>query len=306
MSLEQLTDDLNALADTLAEPDAVRSDNPPATLFHYTGPQALLGMLGTRRLWASDALHMNDTQELKFGLDALGDVIDELVSSGAKESSAGIFLLQESKKHLRPKPCETFIACFSQKPDVLSQWRAYASDGLGYAIGFSVAGLKKIPAPAGWRGVGPRLVQVNYKPKAHRAALKEVVTPIFERVEAFWATNPGDQAKSAALTHGASLLRHVLGPLLTQLKNPGFEEEAEWRLVLDWRDGPMFKPTSAAFRASRFGLTPYVELPFRREDVAEIVHGPRHDPLCMLVTEVALAKYDIFCETLSRSLSSYR
>jgi hypothetical protein len=68
----------------------------------------------------------------------------------------------------------------------------------------------------------------------------------------------------------------------------------------------MFKPTSASFRASRFGLTPYVELPFRRDDIVEIVHGPRHDPLCMTVTEVALEKYDIFCEQLSRSLSSYR
>ncbi|WP_416152053.1 DUF2971 domain-containing protein [Pseudomonas sp. Bout1] len=33
--------------------------------------------------------------------------------------------------------------CFSKAGDVLSQWRAYADDGQGYAIGFDSKLLKK-------------------------------------------------------------------------------------------------------------------------------------------------------------------
>jgi hypothetical protein len=37
------------------------------------------------------------------------------------------------------------IGCFSLEPDVLSQWRAYADNGRGFAIGFS---LKDMNIPA--------------------------------------------------------------------------------------------------------------------------------------------------------------
>ena len=34
---------------------------------------------------------------------------------------------------------EQFVSCFSADGDVLSQWRAYADDGHGFAIGFAPA-----------------------------------------------------------------------------------------------------------------------------------------------------------------------
>jgi hypothetical protein len=33
-----------------------------------------------------------------------------------------------------PLVAHPFIACFSRDPDILSQWRAYAADGTGFAL----------------------------------------------------------------------------------------------------------------------------------------------------------------------------
>lgn len=39
-------------------------------------------------------------------------------------------------------------SCLSTKGDTLSQWRAYASDGLGFSIGFEARRILDLPASA--------------------------------------------------------------------------------------------------------------------------------------------------------------
>jgi len=36
------------------------------------------------------------------------------------------------------------VACFSAADDLLSQWRAYADDGCGFAIGFNARYFEKL------------------------------------------------------------------------------------------------------------------------------------------------------------------
>ncbi|WP_303543379.1 hypothetical protein [Sphingomonas natans] len=47
-----------------------------------------------------------------------------------------------SPKQLNSHPV---IACFSKRPDVLSQWRGYADDARGWSIGFSGRAVNSMP-----------------------------------------------------------------------------------------------------------------------------------------------------------------
>jgi len=56
-----------------------------------------------------------------------------------------------------------FIACLTLEGDQLSQWRSYADDGRGFAIGFRASALEKMPVT---------ILSVEYNP---RTQLEEMI-----------------------------------------------------------------------------------------------------------------------------------
>src|SRR5512133_1541887 len=50
---------------------ALYADIPQGVLYHYTTFSGLLGIVGSRSLWASDIRYMNDSAELKHTADLL-------------------------------------------------------------------------------------------------------------------------------------------------------------------------------------------------------------------------------------------
>ena len=76
---------------------------------------------------------------------------------------------QDDSSTAASSPSKFFVACFTEKKNDLSQWRAYSEVGgeNGYAIGFRVGGL--------FGPVHNRLVvRVNYDKLVHADAAKEV------------------------------------------------------------------------------------------------------------------------------------
>lgn len=73
----------------------------------------------------------------------------------------------------------------SEKGDLLSQWRGYANDGAGFAIGFNADALSFLPRFEGEPGGlspyldNPKLHQVAYAKKAQRETLR----PWFESMQ---------------------------------------------------------------------------------------------------------------------------
>ena len=57
--------------------------SPPAntTLYHYTGIGALLGMVETRKIWASHAYYLSDSSEILHACDVLMRVLSEDVDN---------------------------------------------------------------------------------------------------------------------------------------------------------------------------------------------------------------------------------
>lgn len=199
------------------------------------------------------------------------------------------------------------ISCLSLQGDVLSQWRAYADDGKGYAIGFRSDQLIQLPV---------RPIRVLYDKETQ---LKEVKATI----QAIHATKLQGGLNELG---GFGSVCFMLATDLVALKNPAFFEEQEVRLVhlLDFcksnsslrlvdEGGTAFgvevpgEPVSFLIRGNIPAA--FIDLKFSMGEepnaIAEIVIGPKNQALP--------AGISIFLETLGfpsvvvrKSNASYR
>ena len=128
---------------TLLKP--VAHDKQTDRLFHYTDAAGFKGIIETGEIWATHFDQSNDRGELRHGettaVEEAADVLRELPEKSLRRYFVEQFL------ELYPRACLTritsvYLASFSEAEDQLSQWRAYGSDGLGFALG-----LRSIPLP---------------------------------------------------------------------------------------------------------------------------------------------------------------
>src|ERR1019366_2466702 len=138
-----------------------RSKSRPLVLFHYTGSEALISIVGTNQLWATNAVFMNDQSEIWHTAALLTNVLEEPINDsqllGADESCLNF--AQESMltvlRHLH-NYVEAYAFCFCSEPDLLSQWRGYGDGSGRYSIGFRSGELDDV-------GGGPtQLIRVVY------------------------------------------------------------------------------------------------------------------------------------------------
>lgn len=112
----------------------------------------------------------------------------------------------------------SYVACFSENKDQLSQWRGYADNGAGIAVGFSresFADLKEAaPSHISFR-------KVIYDEKEQEKFIERIARESIKAME----TKPVAQV-AAELNQNYRLQFPVL-------KNASFEEEAEWRIIFN-------------------------------------------------------------------------
>jgi hypothetical protein len=142
--LEKILHDTNtALGDVLFPfVEAIAATPPPPIIYHYTDDIGLKGILQNGHLWLTDVFDLNDPSELKHGIGLSkayfselwgGEMIlDEFSDTFAKIVNDGIENI-----------ANFFVCSFSREKDDLGQWRAYADDGRGYAIGFNAHSLEQ-------------------------------------------------------------------------------------------------------------------------------------------------------------------
>jgi len=112
------------------------SDN--SFLYHYTSIAGLNSIVRSGKVWASDCRYLNDRQELARALEMF---LAKLEGASKEALSLALHWHTFSRCHC--------VFSLSRSPKVLSQWRAYADDGRGAAIGFRVeflSGLAKSPS----------------------------------------------------------------------------------------------------------------------------------------------------------------
>ncbi len=221
----------------------------PEVLYHYCDVGGFMGIMQSKCLWLSHAGYMNDYSEYKWLFEKTKKHFDRLATEGYTEYCEFMSVTD---------PSPPFICCFSSKPDLLSQWRAYSNDGAGFAIGFSLATTLET-----YRYASPFPARrVIYDEDEQDAEIERAIGKSFQ----VFGTETDNISAILALGR--------LALLASSCKNPGFREEQEWRLVHS-DNGMVELPRK--FRANaKNQLVSYCDFAFGVDSVPEIRLGPKN------------------------------
>lgn len=186
-------------------------------LYHYCSAETLRAILESRTIRFSDINMMNDSQETRWGYSAFEEAATRLINR--KNLQEEIPIMEKSffdsvdeilsKVQLITHP---FISCFSLDRDSLSQWRAYADDGRGFAIGFKAKQFQGMPVS---------LLLVAYE---REQQVKEMMTAL----AAIFMHSDGNPDKDRNTFFEDCVL---LGNYMVALKHQAFHEEKEVRCI---------------------------------------------------------------------------
>jgi len=255
--------------------------SPPGLIYHYCDANALLNIFRTKSMWATGARYLNDSSELVAVLRNLPET-----TAKYRKTRTGA-LLAESTEVMRTTGAhmlshaigmESYVACFSEDPDILSQWRVYADDGIGFAIGFNAQKL---------RAVSGKLKTATIRRMVYSGEDEQrLLDSLFEGLGAILKPHirlfgPSTERLSNTTAHPRTWLSvrlsEALYELTIQCKHHSFREEKEWRIQP--------AATSTQFRISRGRLVPYTVLDMtstssdRLMPIEEIVIGPKANRL---------------------------
>lgn len=220
---------MGAINDLLAE-------KPPGPIFHYTSNEGFIGITQTRTLWASKLHYLNDSTEFAYAIGLVRATLEDRLKHerGPWNEFYGLALdLMRSIENVH-----IFVACFSEVGDLLSQWRGYCPNSIGYSIAFDDVQLQESMLRQGFR-----LVRCVYEEGLQRTIVDELIA------------SAAELTREMSPTSAAHQLLQQIPEIAPALKHPQFSEEREWRLV---SKGPVnINHPQIRFRPARWTLIPY-------------------------------------------------
>jgi len=244
--------------------------------WHYTTAAGLLNIVRHNRLWASSAAFMNDASEIKTGKRALQD------AAAARQPPLEDWQLNALRVLgvlTDGKPDKVFLLSASVEGDALTLWRSY---GQGTEAEYAI----RIDPLVGLTPVVQNVLEQHPSPPP---GWGDEVEDWTERGEPIPGPDPdqpytwgGDWDAVQYLNEDSTLAPDELERIVRELrpprsgrlsipligdyfteidpsvlfKNTGFKDEREVRVT--WTVNPWWK--FVLYRASRFGVTPYIEV----------------------------------------------
>lgn len=270
----------------MREVEELISSEPDALLFHYTSIESVLGIVRTKRLWASSAYYLNDATEI---MDAIRFVAGEAERVETTLPAAQAEVLQQFRSWLDflKNPQGIFVFSLSEEPNDLSQWRSYTPFGKGVCIGFSPERLKQIAVLN-----GAHIVRCVYEREEKARLAGAIITKTLE-THASGDFVPASNAHQATRFHQLfeSLKENYL-LVFASFKDSAFKFEREWRVVSKHIE----RFSEIDYRAGASMLTPFTE--FKLLDgkylADELRIGPtEHNNLSMSAISAYSSKYGV-------------
>jgi hypothetical protein len=155
-------------------------------LYHYCTATTFHSIVASKSIWLSSLSQFNDSMEGKLASEAVERLAtsDKLDSETTKRIQDAVSRVENSVDGLG--------FCMSEEGDLLSQWRGYADDGAGVAIGFSMEYLDWMVAPNRGKKNGMILERVEYEPEAHNRLVDGEYRRVMQTIE---NENPGDDPR---------------------------------------------------------------------------------------------------------------
>jgi hypothetical protein len=253
-------------------------------LYHYTTSAGLIGILQSRKIWASEIRFLNDMREFSEALDLIQNLNANILRG--RKSKAAAFVNSRIQSLLRlPKSVVTgiFVTSFSEDGNQLGQWRGYCPQG-GFSIGFEADYLKQ------HLGLKPCL----YTKRKQMAFLRREVMPFLRKTyTAFPRRNYEELSqddffrimKEHEITFAT--LVDKLKEAAPVIKNEKFSQEKEWRLIVQ----RPIESDDVDFRPGKYQPVPYTQIDLDTSKITQIVIGPTPEPEIALNSVRALLQH---------------
>jgi hypothetical protein len=111
---------------------------PTEPLYHYTGEEAIRGILTNQHIWCFRHLHQRDKTEFEYSLDIAREVMRSVGwDDDPFKRLLGTGLDDMLYANSLADAFEFYLFSLSRHRDDPQQWREYGQGGKGFAIGFA-------------------------------------------------------------------------------------------------------------------------------------------------------------------------
>ncbi len=237
-------------------------------LHHYTSVDALLSILKSKVLWATNIRYLNDSTESELGLSLTRRVADEARRTAEGIDSEILTYLIEWLDRPRSQAASVYVLSFSEAHNQLSQWRGYTKYGQGVCLSVDSWLLVNRMQAQGWT-----LQNCRYNETSQLAWADAILARIRREAAAGYSGIEEDK------TNGfETVLRKTLSDLLqvaATIKHDAFVQEQEVRFI-----SPMIDVSDdrVGYRSGKTTRIPYVKFALSAgEDdllIQEIMVGP--------------------------------
>lgn len=267
-------------------------------IYHYCNVDAFKAIIQNKTLWLSSVYNLNDYKEIHWIKEKVSKKINEYTNKNNYDKFNNFNKLYEEQQPT------VYIASFSQGDDLLSQWRAYANDGYGVAIGFNANYFKDNNLI--------KTSKVLYDEKKQEEEIDRILKPLLD-------LDKKTNFESREFEDFCEKIINEINNLSARSKNELFMEEQEVRLIhnpIITQDNLtkkfIFKNhlSPMMFRATCGNLIPYFELKFDNfnddnEPIIEIIKGPKNKFINQEI-KIFLANNGFYNVNIKSSKSSYR
>lgn len=232
----------------------------PNSLAHYTSVANAINIITTKSIFLFNARTLNDNQELDHAVTLIDKTTKNLLTREIRSAVVGGFAFHQRKQGA------VYVFCLAEPGgprskethDRLAMWRAYGDDGNGVAVEIFSECIATAPiANTGSVTLG----KVLYREKAKNRLIRAIVSA-FKESCARHGMRESD---------GSFVLSSALWRIAPFLKHEAFEEEREWRAVVEVSPAPFIPGAPDGTKLIEFhDGRPYVKLALRGKPTTRI------------------------------------
>lgn len=282
--------------------DSNSKNNVPNTVYHYTSPSGLLGIVDNgedsenAKLWFTRWDSLNDKNErydiqevLKEYKELKGndirkefrDAIQELIDTDVTKWKLHPILWRNNTNGISsmnlsaPDPYDIYICSFSEDGDSLPMWNYYSKSSHyeGYALGIDVA--KWGENVKGLNGCAPEIRRVIYERENKRNELDKIVLDCNKILEEDISKELPETIRTIRMNQVKQRLLSWIAGLQFFFKNKHFSHENEVRAILQIpKDKDISNELPTKYRTGNGYIIPYVEASVPKEAITSVTVGP--------------------------------
>jgi hypothetical protein len=280
-------------------------DVPKDSLFHYTSEKAFCSIIDSGKFWLTSIYHMDDTEELTFGFNVARSLLQTRAKNGDQLTQLFCQELVGEEDLKKIKTLFEFYSISFGVRDDLQQWKSYADQSRGIAMGLAPEFFELVPFED---PDNPKpeehifLGKVVYGDQAVQTRQSRVINSAIDTIR---------HAKSSGTIkngHDARLLfQHIAAEMTVEIlwncvttKDGVWSHQSETRLLAL---NNLRQPHLAIYNAKQ---RPHLELwqPLLKAKLMEVMVGPKADTAIEARLQAFLKGHNLAHVPITRSTES--